>query len=492
VNGYDECLPQNYESSGMTYMNRREFLDRSKGFGVGLAAGLTIFGRGKTALGLDGSGGIKAGVAARVVSPTKPSAIVGHRKVQLFSDVYTDLRIQTMALEDHVKKRVLWMGWDFCIVNKALVDRMKKLIHQQHGIEPEAICINSSHTHSAPPLTLREATRADHVDPRYTEFVVNQAVAVVGEALQRLAPARLRYAEDTCDTIAINRRLGKPGHVRMAPNPRGPVDHRVQIIAAESASDGSLIGVVVRHGCHPNTVTSAVGSGFPGFMRRFVEDKHPGAVAVFLQGCCGDVRNRSVDKDMTRFVSGTVEQAKGFGRDLAEAVERALKKPGIPITGPIEVNYSEIGLPMERVSAEKYEQAAARNDTFSGVWGKMYSRMIRRGEKIPETWPYRIQTFRFGRGEAPFTLVALDGEVFTEYAFKLEHLLQPGTSVVLGYSNGVAGYVPTAKAISEGGYEPARAYPFFHLPGPYTNEVESMILQTVVELLPRSTERPAK
>jgi len=78
-------------------------------------------------------------------------------------------------------------------------------------------------------------------------------------------------------------------------------------------------------------------------------------------------------------------------------------------------------------------------------------------------------------------LVALDGEVFTEYGLNLGQMLQPATTVVLGYSNGVVTYLPTARGILEGGYEP-NAFRTFRVPGPYTTEVESIVLQAAAEL----------
>ena len=464
----------------MKTMNRRKFIDCSI-LGIGVATSAMVLGGCELAL---SSGELKIGAAARIVNPTKPVPLVGHSIPQLFSHVYADLRVQAMAIEDYTGKRVLWMGWDFAVLRKSFMNRVKMIIYEKHGIDPSLICFNLSHTHSAPPLTPQEALLPEHFDPQYEKFVIKEMMAVVKDALKRLTPVRLRYVEDTCDTIAINRRLGKPGQdqFQLAPNPEGPVDHRVQIIAAEAKSNGKLIGVVVRYACHPNTVSNAVGSGYPGFMRQFVEQNHPDAIALFLQGCGGDVRNRSVDKDLTRFISGTVEQAEEFGRDLAEAVERALKKPGVPIVGPIEANYTEITLPVKKIPASDYEQAAIRNDASSGAWGKMYWEMIQRGEKVPETVPYRIQTFRFGRGKSPFTLVALDGEVFTQYAFKLERMLQPGTTIVLGYSNGMMAYVPTARAVHEGSFEVNSSFRWYRLPGPYTDEVESIILQAATKI----------
>ena len=424
---------------------------------------------------------LKAGLASRVVNPSRPAAIIGHRCMKLFDKAYADLRVDALVVEDEQGKRLAWLGADFCIVPHAVVDRIKQLIQQRHGIDPAAVCVNASHTHSAPPLSEAEAVLPEHWDARYARFVVDQAVAAVGEAIGKLAPARLRYVEDTCK-VGINRRTGEPGHVSMRPNPKGVVDHRAQVVTVESPDGKELRGLVVKYACHPVTTGGiGLGSDYPGFMRKIVEARHPGAVVVFLQGCGANVRIRVVNDDMTGWVRGTVETAEGFGRELAEAVERALRKPGSPIGGPIAAECVEIELPIRVLPDEKYREAAVRADAFSGNWGKRFARMIALGEKIPDRWPYRIQAFRLGGGPSPFTVVALDGEVFTEYGLNLGRALAPAGVMVLGYSNGVVTYLPTAKALHDGGYEP-NAYTYFGVPGPYEPQVEKIVLDKAAEL----------
>ena len=475
---------------------RRSFLQRS-GW---LAVGATLLGGAVPAVHAAEASGdeLKAGAAVRVVNPTRPAATIGHRVMKLFTNVYCDIRVQALVLEDSSGNRLVWLGYDFCVPPWAVVDRIKRLIHQQHGIAPQSVCINASHTHSAPPLSLWEAADDEHFDAEYADRVARQAAAVVGDALGRLVPAKLSYVKDTC-RLGINRRLGPPGEIRFGPNPEGAVDRCVQAIAVESASDGKLLSVVVKYACHPVTVVGVgLGSDYPGYMRRFVEERHPGAVVVFLQGCGANVDSQ-VGSSPERLLKNSVgfghemavealksdrplrKLAQSFGGELAEGVERALKKPGTPITGPIESEYAIIELPLQKVPAEKYEAAAARNDRFSDKWGKMFGDMLKRGEKIPETWPYRIQAFRLGGDPHPFTMVALDGEVFCQYGLNIGRMLQPAATMVLGYSNGVVTYLPTAKGLEEGGYE-ANAYRFFRLPGPFTKEVEQIVLKAAVKL----------
>jgi hypothetical protein len=430
---------------------------------------------------------LKAGAAVRIVNPTRPAATIGHRVLRLFTNVYTDLRVQALALEDADGRRIVWLAGDFCLIHKSVVDRIKRLLQARCGIEPASVCVNASHTHSAPPLSAFEAALPEHFDPAYAEFVVGEAVAVVGDALHRLAPARLRYSEDAC-RIATNRRtVYAPGRVRdHCPNPKGITDPSVQVLAAESAADGRLVAVAVKFAGHPvNVVDIGLGSDYPGAMRAALEQRHPGAVAVFLQGCCGDLVARRPNRETTGYEAASVAMADALGQELAGAVERTLAKSGTPVAGPIEAHYAEIQLPVEKVPAEEYKKAAARTDHFTDVWGKMYSEMLARGEKPPETWPYRIQAFRLGKGDAPLMVLALDGEVFCEYGLTLARLLRPARTIVLGYCNGVVSYLPTARAIADGGYEP-NTFRWYRLPGPSSRKVESIVLDEAVKLAQRS------
>lgn len=427
--------------------------------------------------------GLKAGVAFRVVNPTKPAATIGHRVMRLFSNRYSDLRVQALVLEDQGRKRIAWLAVDFCVIRGPFVDRIKQQIREKYAIEPAAVCINVSHTHSAPPLSDWDPAVPEHFDAEYAEFVVGQAVAVVGDAVARLTPVNVRYVEDTC-TIASNRRtVSGPGRVRdHCPNPKGITDPSVQVLAARSAADGRLLALAVKYAGHPvNVIDIGLGADYPGAMRRVLEDRHPGAVAVFFQGCCGDLVARRPNPQITAYAPASVEMANQLGGELAEAVERALRKEGTAVTGPIAADYREIALPVERVSADDYRKAASRKDHFTDDWGKIYSEMLARGEKPPETWPYRIQAFRFGSGPSPFILVALDGEVFCEYGLNLRQRLQPSRTMVLGYSNGVVSYLPTAQALRDGGYEP-NTYRWYRLPGPYATAVESLVLDAAAKL----------
>lgn len=422
---------------------------------------------------------LHAGTALRVVNPTRPAVTIGHRVMKKFDHVYADLRVQAMVVQDDDDQRIVWMAMDFCILRHEVVDHIKSGIEQAYGIPPEAVCINTSHTHSAPPLTVEEAVLPDHVDLQYSQHVLAAAVGVVGDAIARLEPSRLRYSYDYCD-VGINRRRLVKGNVSMVPNPDGIIDRRVQVIAVESIATGKLTGVAVKYACHPVTVVGlGIGSDYPGFMRKIVEQRYPGVVALFLQGCGADVRIRAVNEDLSGWVDGDVALAERFGAELAAAVDRSLAKEvsdAVVVGGPVRAVYEEVRLPVDAFSLEQYQRAADSDNPAYANWGRRCVELMEQNAADLDTCPYRIQAFYLGPPDEGLTIVALDGEVFTEYGLNLEARLARGPFIALGYSNGVVTYIPTAQAMAEGGYEPS-AFRYFLVPGPFPPSIEPQILR---------------
>jgi hypothetical protein len=54
--------------------------------------------------------------------------------------------------------------------------------------------------------------------------------------------------------------------------------------------------------------------------------------------------------------------------------------------------------------------------------------------------------------------------------------------LVLGYANGMAGYLCTAQAYAEGGYESARAHIPYHRPAPFTEDTATALTEAALAL----------
>jgi hypothetical protein len=94
-----------------------------------------------------------------------------------------------------------------------------------------------------------------------------------------------------------------------------------------------------------------------------------------------------------------------------------------------------------------------------------------------------VQVFRLGHT----WLVTLPGEVFVEIGWKVRDAVAVAAGVasadvvVAAYANGGVGYVPTAAAIPEGGYE-VTAYRHGGRPYGYAAEAEDVLARTAAEV----------
>lgn len=163
---------------------------------------------------------------------------------------------------------------------------VRAALEKDPGIPPAHVIINASHCHGT--------VRAD------SDQLVVQAVR---EAARNLVPARIGAGTGTEARISENRRLamknGSETDMRRAYSmPRdedvasiGPIDPRIGLLRLDRA-DGSPLAVVYHFACHPIMNPPGKGSSadFPGYASKVIEEAlGGGAMALFLQGCGGDV-----------------------------------------------------------------------------------------------------------------------------------------------------------------------------------------------------------
>ncbi len=74
---------------------------------------------------------------------------------------------------------------------------------------------------------------------------------------------------------------------------------------------------------------------------------------------------------------------------------------------------------------------------------------------MPTTYTTPFTVWQFGDD---LTLVGLPGEVVVDYVTLIEKALGPRRLWVAAYCNDVFGYLPSAKVLSEGGYETRGLY----------------------------------
>jgi hypothetical protein len=282
----------------------------------------------------------------------------------------------------------------------------------------------------------------------YTQQLQNKVVDVVVQAAAHLEPARLSLGLGVADFV-MNRREFTPSGVILGVNPRGHVDRSVPVLRVDTA-DGKLRAVLFGAACHNTTLTEKhyeICGDYAGFAQTYIQKHHPGVAALFMIGCAGDANP---------YPRGTMELARAHGASLGKEVCRVLETKLRPVGGPLTVAFDQASLPLqEPPSPAELEKQAASNRGIQSWVAKQMLATLKRGEKLPTHYSCPIAVWQFGKD---LTLVGLSGEVVVDYVDMLEKALGPNHLWIAAYCNDVFGYLPSARVLSEGGYETRGLY----------------------------------
>lgn len=258
-----------------------------------------------------------------------------------------------------------------------------------------------------------------------------------------------------------------------SPYPDGPVDQSVPVLEVQAA-DGKLLAVMFGYACHNTTLSFQQFCGdYAGYAQEYLEEAHPGTVALFVMGCGGD---------QNPYPRGKLELAQQHGRALANAVEAALTvTQKQAVKGPVKVAMGNVALPFALPPPKtELEKMAASKNRWEAAHASLQLKKLEVEGKLAESYDYPVQVVKLG---SDFTLVALAGEVVVDYALRLKRELTTESTIwVAGYSNDVMGYIPSRRVLEEGGYEAGGAMLYTAHPGPWRPEVEELIIGKVHEL----------
>ncbi len=425
--------------------------------------------------------GMKAGFAKIAITPEKSVWMAGYAsRTKPSEGKIQDLHAKALAIQDSGGARVVLVTTDLLGLPGEITSEISERANKIYGLKREQILFNSSHTHTGPMLnSLRvgayglDETQVALLDD-YTRQLKDKLLKVIGEAVKDLSPARLSFGRSTAP-FAMNRRQFNPNGVVIGVNPEGVVDREVPALRVES-TDGKLRGVVFGYACHNTTLTGEFyqfSGDYAGFAQEEIERSHPGATAMFIEGCGADINPYPRSK---------LELAEQHGKALAESVEQAMNGSIKPVNGAIKAVIDRVAIPFDGPpTKEEFQSRLNDGNVFKRRHAeRMIARYERDGKLISE-YPYTIQVLKIG----DLTLIALAGEVVTDYALRLKRELG-GDVWVAGYSNDVFSYIPSARMFKEGGYEVSDSMIYYDLPGPYKPELEERIIGKVHELARRA------
>ena len=238
----------------------------------------------------------KVGLAQVKITPERPVFLAGYAsRDRPYDKVATDLYAKALALEDRDGHVAVLVTTDLIGLTADVAEPVCERLATQAGLKREQVLLSSSHIHTGPALSLdpkphdKQGAGDAQRTVEYTRQLQDRLVEVVRQALAHREPARLSWGSGVANFV-MNRREFTPGGVILGVNPRGPADRTVPVLRVDGPDDRPR-AVLFGAATHNTTLTEKcyeLCGDYAGFAQEYVQERYPGAQAMFLLGCAGD------------------------------------------------------------------------------------------------------------------------------------------------------------------------------------------------------------
>jgi hypothetical protein len=438
-----------------------------------------------------------AGAARRTINPQLGTGMAGLR---LFGSpiqaIETDLTATVLVLGDGDSKVAL-IGVDLCVTSIAEAGRLRAAVADALGTPVSHVLLNLSHVHSSPALpefmAMTDSAEDVPFRERYERDLQRWLVEAAVEADGGLQPARVGCGWGE-STIGVYRREVRDGRDVLGEVPDHPIDASVGVIRVDDL-DGHPIAVAFRYSAHPVTVGSrsqVASSDYPGPAREVLE-RNLGGLALFLQGCggninprvgigyevdCRDTKNRvglELGGEALKIAAGIRTNTRAGQRRPLGNVPNILFTPWEPVHGDTctHLTAAETTVPLEfdeLPSLGKAREILAhwqrtRKERLGGdaldwevraaqKYEHWATKLVAAVEDGHPTHDLELQAVRVN----DILISAMNMEVFFETGLEIRARSPLPDTFVLGYTNGCFGYLPRAEDYPEGGWQIEESY----------------------------------
>jgi hypothetical protein len=341
-----------------------------------------------------------------------------------------------------------------------MYDSVADELEKATGITRRQFWWSVTHTHAAPEVgppavsKVLLGSRFDHEwDRDYTKHFTDSLIQAVKDAKAKLEPARLQTGTGISFANINRRARDVDGKISLGLNPDGPADRQVGLIRIERP-DGSLLALIANYAIHGTVMNGEyklISGDAPGVVSAYVEEKLK-ATVLMINGAAGNLA--PIYSVYPNHSAGHLNQFRVLLGDRILQANAAIPKG----TDDVHIKLDEawVESPLRQGLAEWPPELSryARQDTG----GRKLIKLPLRFAVINDT-----------------AIWSAPGELFCEIAMNVRNASPFARTFYFGYTNGWFGYLPTAQAFIEGGYEPNTSV--------FTGAVESDITEKVVTYL---------
>lgn len=416
------------------------------------------------------------GLNKTVITPQKPLYLAGFgHRVGTFENVAQNIYVRTAIFDDQlalISGDLLWWGDN-------MVQAIKNQLANDATTKHLKIVLTATHSHSGPITSDYMSPMLGLYDDEYNQFLLQQVVKSVQQALdnqQTVHGTSKHYS--TCDFAIHRRRLNDQGKIDMAPNYDYELDNTVPIVCFYNAQKEPIL-IINKFDCHP-TISDAnsVSGEYPGMVSEHLENTYPKSIAMVLQGFAADIRPAMIKDDA--FYRGSFADIQRLGQTMGQKIADVIKQEAQsiqanPSSNHIEIIEQDVALPVETYNQDQLQELAKNSDGIIQEWANYW---LDQGA-MPDTATLKLAYYNINDC---LKIVAIGGEVVNAYQKFIKQ--QFGDDVWgVAYANGLLSYIPTAKQIDEGGYEPHDSAYYFYLSGFLNKQVEPILQQQITQVM---------
>lgn len=378
----------------------------------------------------------RAAVTKVDISPTTPQWLMGYAARQS-TGIHDRIYHRIVALSDG-STEVFLISSDLCLFSPTVYDEFTADLKSELGIDPKQVWWTVTHSHSAPEVgppgmyDILLKGRSEHPWNReYAAFVKSALRDGIKQARAALAPARIAIGTGTARANINRRARDVDGKIAIGLNPDGPTDRQIGLLRLER-SDGSLMGLIANYAMHGTVLGGSmvqVSGDAPGVVTAYLEEKL-GAPALYINGAAGNMAPIYVTQDV-RNIAHLGEFRVLLGDKILDA-NRTLGTGSADVKLWLGETWIETPRKEGLGWSEELRRYGATNANGVAV------------VRIPVRFLRINDTVLFG---SPI-------ELFCEIGMRLRGESPFRNTFFFGYCNGWLGYLPTAQAMAEGGYEP--------------------------------------
>ncbi|MCC6588386.1 MAG: neutral/alkaline non-lysosomal ceramidase N-terminal domain-containing protein [Bryobacterales bacterium] len=399
----------------------------------------------------------RAAVVKADITPQSSQWLMGYGPRQS-TGVHDRIFHKVAALDDGGTQAFI-IASDLCVFSPSVYDEVTAELKKQIGLEPRQVWWTVTHTHSAPEVgspgmyDVLLKGRSEHAwDRDYTAFVKSTLVGAVKQARAELKPARLVIGTGMANANINRRARDLDGTISLGLNPDGPADRQIGLIRLERA-DGSLMGLIANYAMHGTVLggqwVQISGDG-PGVVAAYVEEKL-GAPMLYVNGAAGNLAPiYTVQPNPKAAHMGEFRVL--LGNKILDGNQR-MGSAGAEVK--LWLGEKWIETPRKAGLGWPAELGAYAAKTAGGAdLVRIPVRFLRINDTVLWSGPV---------------------ELFCEIAIRVRNESPFRNTFYFGYANGWLGYLPTAAAFNEGGYEPRTS--------PFTGQVEKDFGDGVVSFI---------